>query len=78
MTATWNVRSLTGWCALFDIPERISISEGEEAERERLQVMFMDVFVTEISWFVEGRADAKVHSSSVGACAGAGAGGWVV
>jgi hypothetical protein len=63
---------------LFVILDVISISLFD-VDRETVQEISIDVFVTvNFAGVEEGRAEAKVHSSSAGACAaGAGGGGAV-
>lgn len=63
---------------LFVIFDVISISLLE-VDRETVQAMRIDVFVTvSLTGVEDGRADAKVHSSSAGACAAGAAGGGAV
>jgi len=54
---------------LLEIREVISIMPvGEDDGRETVQEIFMEVFVTvRFEVVLEGRAEAKVHSSSVDA-----------
>lgn len=63
---------------LFVMFEVISISLVE-VDRETVHAMSIDVFVTvSLAGVDEGRAEAKVHSSSAGACAAGAAGGGAV
>lgn len=66
MTATWKVSSEIGVNVLFVIFDVISISLID-VDLETVQEMRIEVFVTvSFAGVDEGRAEAKVHSSSAG------------
>lgn len=79
MTATWNVSSEIGENVLFVMFDVISISFEEGLGLDTVHDIKMEVFmIVSFEGVEEGRADAKVHSSSTaaaGACVGCADGG---